>query len=425
MEYKNNRKKENRIIRKIRKIVVWALLLSMCTGFLTPMKCLNASGKTLPYYIKINREQNCVTVYGLDKNGKYTVPVKAMTCSVGTTSGVNHETPTGTYKIYSKYRWRPLYYGVYGQYACRFNGPIMFHSVPYTSMSPSTLQYKEFNKLGKAASHGCVRLSCQDAKWIYDNCPNGTRVKVYDSSDPGPLGKPETIKISSDSKNKNWDPTDSNKNNPWRKVAPKFSGLKSTMTVERCSKQSKLLSGVRAVNFKGQRVKITITGKYDLAKEGNYSLTYKAKDYLGNTSTKKVKLVVKDTTAPTVYRSQTKLSVDDEMIRALAVNEDFETSEQDITEYICSFITAKDSGEELEKSYIKADVKALYEAYQAKKYGTYELSIYAVDKAGNHSEIKMMTVAYEPTQQKEEEGSGSEENKDPEDSFSLTGAVLW
>ena len=411
------------------RITVWLLLVCLCVSIFTPGTKADAAAKS-PYYIMVNRKQNCVTVYGLDKNGKYTVPVKAMTCSVGTTSETNNnETPTGTYKIYSKYRWRPLYYGVYGQYACRFNGPIMFHSVPYTSMSPSTLQYKEFNKLGQAASHGCVRLSCQDAKWIYDNCPNGTKVKVYDSSDPGPLGKPETLKISSESKYKNWDPTDSNKDNPWRKVPPKFSGLKSTMTVERCCKQSKLLSGVKALNFKGQKVKINISGKYDLTKEGSYKLTYKAKDYLGNTSTKKVTLVVKDTTAPTIYRNQTKLALDDESMQSLSSDKNTGITMKDLMEYIGSYVTAKDSGEELAKSYIRIDVQALYEAYQTKMYGTYEINVYAVDKAGNRSVTKVITVIYLSSQGGDNPDSGQQEEGDGSDSDSneresLIGAII-
>ena len=66
----------------------------------------------LPYYIKINRQQNCVTVYALDSKGKYTKPVKAFACSVG----VNNATPTGTFSIPAKYRWHTLMGGVYGQY---------------------------------------------------------------------------------------------------------------------------------------------------------------------------------------------------------------------------------------------------------------------------------------------------------------------
>ena len=106
---------------------------------------------------------------------------------------------------------------VYGQYASRIVGSILFHSVPYEQKDKSTLEWWEYDKLGTDASLGCIRLTVEDAKWIYDNCPKGTQVEFYYSSDPGPLGKPTSKKISSyDEKLKNWDPTDPDSKNPWK-----------------------------------------------------------------------------------------------------------------------------------------------------------------------------------------------------------------
>ena len=34
-------------------------------------------------------------------------------------------------------------------------------------------------RLGINASHGCVRLSIENAKWIYNTIPSGTKVIVY------------------------------------------------------------------------------------------------------------------------------------------------------------------------------------------------------------------------------------------------------
>ena len=65
---------------------------------------------------------------------------------------------------------------------------------------------------------GCVRLTVKDAKWIYENCPIGTQVEFYSSSNPGPLGKPTTRKISGAPANvRGWDPTDPDSRNPWPK----------------------------------------------------------------------------------------------------------------------------------------------------------------------------------------------------------------
>jgi len=37
--------------------------------------------------------------------------------------------------------------------------------------------YKD--SIGKAVTHGCIRLSDEDIKWLYDNVPVGTRVIIY------------------------------------------------------------------------------------------------------------------------------------------------------------------------------------------------------------------------------------------------------
>ena len=176
----------------------------------------SASDETeFPYYIKINRRQNCITVYTSDENGEYTVPYKAMICS----TGLYNATPRGTFHLSTKYLWRELYGKVYGQYATRITGGVLFHSVPYYKKSKSALCTEKYNKLGQQASMGCVRLTVEDAKWIADNCPSGTTVEIYEDDDPGPLGKPEAAHIDTDSPNKGWDPTDPDVENPWHQLS--------------------------------------------------------------------------------------------------------------------------------------------------------------------------------------------------------------
>lgn len=176
----------------------------------------SASDETeFPYYIKINRKQNCITIYTSDENGEYTVPYKAMICS----TGLYNATPRGTFHLSTKYLWRELYGKVYGQYATRITGGVLFHSVPYYKKSKSALCTEKYNKLGQQASMGCVRLTVEDAKWIADNCPSGTTVEIYDDDDPGPLGKPEAAYIDTDSPNKGWDPTDPDVENPWHQLS--------------------------------------------------------------------------------------------------------------------------------------------------------------------------------------------------------------
>ena len=181
------------------------------------------------YYIKVNNQANVVTIYQKDSLGNYTIPVKAMVCSIGTATPKN-----GVYSTTNKYQWRLLVGNVYGQYATRIVGSILFHSVPYLKQDPSTLEYWEYDKLGTSASAGCVRLTVADAKWIYDNCKSGTKVEFYSDANPGPLGKPTAKKISNEDENvRIWDPTDSRDNNPWKIYNPnKIKDEKNNLQIE-------------------------------------------------------------------------------------------------------------------------------------------------------------------------------------------------
>ena len=173
----------------------------------------STKNNTMPYYIKVNYGAQVVTIYKKDSKGDYTVPVKAMICSTGTA------TPkSGVYAIPGRWTWGALFGNVYGQYCVKIKGNILFHSVPYLRKGDhASLEYWEYDKLGTAASAGCVRLKVEDLIWLYNNCANGTKVEFYSSSDPGPLGKPSAKKISSyPDYLRNWDPTDPNPNNPWK-----------------------------------------------------------------------------------------------------------------------------------------------------------------------------------------------------------------
>lgn len=145
------------------------------------------------YVIKVNKKMNCITVYLNNK------PIKAFICSTG------EATPTGTFYTMVRYRWKQLIHEVWGQYCTRIVGHILFHSVPYSDCNNKSLLESSYRKLGTTASAGCIRLTCRDAKWIYDNCKLKTKVVIYNSSNPGPLGKPKAPYLPAGQK---WDPTD-------------------------------------------------------------------------------------------------------------------------------------------------------------------------------------------------------------------------
>lgn len=251
-------------------------------------------GASKPYEIRVNRAANTVTVYGIDANGFYDTPIKAMACSTGKNVG---DTPLGNGKITDKYSFHPMVDGTYGQYAVRFmSGGILFHSVPYLKNVKDTLETDQFNKLGEVASLGCVRLNVQDALWIHTNCPQGTAVIVYDDeANPGPLGKPDTIKIPEDSPYAGWDPTDPDEANPWHAYSAQLT-VPESVQVEVGDIFFNPMNGVSAVDTCGNDIthKVKMFGSYDLGIPGTYSIDYSVEDAIGSKDSKTMIINVVD-----------------------------------------------------------------------------------------------------------------------------------
>ena len=88
----------------------------------------------------------------------------------------------------------------YAEYLCRFHGSKCMHTVPYKKrQTTGHVNKKEFNKLGTAASSGCVRMPWKLAKYIYDRCPVGTPVRVFKGKAGAyPMGKPKKYTATKD-----------------------------------------------------------------------------------------------------------------------------------------------------------------------------------------------------------------------------------
>lgn len=253
------------------------------------------------YQIWVNRAANCVTVYTQDANGQYTVPVRSFVCSCGRETW-STQTPLGTYTTSDYYPWRLMVDGSYAQYAIRFNRGIMFHSVPYYTKTSDNLEKEQFNLLGNYASLGCVRLAAADVKWIYDNCPKGTTVVVYDdAANPGPLGKPVQMQMSPEHPYAGWDPTDTNPANPWNTVRPSLY-LTQDMgdgvlyvpvgTTTESLKQYVGLKNVTGDAYFPQDYQLYINGNYDFNTFGAYRVWITGQDFTGTTVQQEMVLAV-------------------------------------------------------------------------------------------------------------------------------------
>ena len=92
-------------------------------------------------------------------------------CSAG---DAGHPTPRGRYTV----DYKTEYLGKEGFYLCRWGvhyfGGYLLHSVLYTWRGDEILD----GELSARISHGCVRLSPEASRWLYDVAPIGATVLV-------------------------------------------------------------------------------------------------------------------------------------------------------------------------------------------------------------------------------------------------------
>ena len=162
-----------------------SFLLTVCTLLaLYALAMPSALAATPEYRIDVDIKNQIVTVYRLSDDAI----VRQMICS----SGVKNRTPRGTFRLKTRKStdrkpWYHISRPWYVRYATRIKGPYLFHSLPYTKPNLSKPVKAEHRKLGTKASHGCVRLAWENAKWISDNCVDGTIVHIFTT---GALNKP-------------------------------------------------------------------------------------------------------------------------------------------------------------------------------------------------------------------------------------------
>lgn len=135
----------------------------------------------VPFAITVDVKNQVTTVYTRDENGDYSVVVRQMLCSTGTTS---NPSDVGVWTLNGRHaNWCvfPQWGNSYARYWTRINSSIAFHSVIYNAVNVMSMKTSSYKKLGSRASHGCIRLTVADAKWIYDNCGEGTKVTITEN----------------------------------------------------------------------------------------------------------------------------------------------------------------------------------------------------------------------------------------------------
>lgn len=141
---------------------------------------------TSKYIIDVNLTKQVVNIYN---NGN--IVRKNIICSTGTLGNPDTETPLGIFKIKKKLFY-PNGLNLNNEdgtkeivmYPVQFFSNYLIHSVPIVEIKHNNKVEQKENvteklKLGKPASHGCIRLSIEDSRWIYDNIPQNAQVYIH------------------------------------------------------------------------------------------------------------------------------------------------------------------------------------------------------------------------------------------------------
>jgi len=145
--------------------------------FLTPLtkeeveKFVNSRVKSekLNYFIWVDLSR--LSIYLMKKENNEYVLIKTIDCSAGT-----EYTPTlrGYFKSKAKvYKFYNARYRAGAMYGLVYSGNYMIHSVT-TNQEGKIID----NSIIRRISHGCIRISMNDAKYIYNNVPVGSVVWV-------------------------------------------------------------------------------------------------------------------------------------------------------------------------------------------------------------------------------------------------------
>ena len=389
---------------KRKKILTTVMLcfLLVASLFVMDKKEAHAAGN---YWLQVNKGTNVVTVFRNDGT-----PERAFVCSLGSA------TPIGTFYTPNKYRWHELDGPSYGQYCTRITAGYLFHSVWYYRNGDYASQsYVQYNKLGTTASHGCVRLTVADAKWIYDNCPLGTRVTVmYGSSANDPLGKPAAIKVPN--VREGWDPTDPAPGNPYSAAMPSIN-VSGANTSEAFGSDFNPLAGIVARDSLGNDIsgRLAYAGSVNTRQLGDYRITYRVTDALGRTAYADVVYTVKDMSQASITGVKASLKKEYNSTLKLKKNVKAKTvTGTSLTNQIRIKIIYPKS--KTEKTYKKSTLKL-------NKLGTYKINYYVTNPANGLETKVTCNVKVSDTKKPKFTGIKTKRTKEYKSTMNLVSGV--
>ena len=142
----------------------------------------------LPYFFEVDVANQIVKVWKYsEETDKYTDLDQTFICTTGTKK---NPSPIGTFTLNgrrARYCTFPTWGGNDARWWTQITPEIAFHSVIYVDAAkPETLVVSSLKNLGKRGSHGCIRLTLDDAKWVYDHAREGMKVWIHDDAAADP-----------------------------------------------------------------------------------------------------------------------------------------------------------------------------------------------------------------------------------------------
>ena len=129
------------------------------------------------YFIEVDKTNQIITIYEQDEQKNPTGIVRRFLCTTGSSED---PTPSGTFKLGDMRERFGFFanFSTYAQYWSQVTRGIYMHSILFSRRDNAFLERSAYNNIGKAVSHGCIRMMVEDARWVYYNCPPGTTITI-------------------------------------------------------------------------------------------------------------------------------------------------------------------------------------------------------------------------------------------------------
>ena len=170
-----------------------------------------------PYYLYVEKGSYTLTIYKADDRGEYTEVVGTYRIAHG-----GNKTPAGIFTLGERDRWHDFPDGGTVQYATRYHERLYVHSPLYARDNAAQLwprYYDGDHGIGGSNTGGCLRMVTEAARFIYENCAEGTTLEIVNGSPRGTTSDPVP-----DRNGLRIDPTDVNMQEQLDEAAAKRAG---------------------------------------------------------------------------------------------------------------------------------------------------------------------------------------------------------